>query len=527
MKRFFLINLFLCIVVLSGVAQRPWGHWDKWGEQPDGTFMNPVIPSDYSDLDCIRVGDDFYAMSSTMQYSPGMTILHSTDLVNWEIAGNAIPDITQIGPDLNWDKMNRYGTGVWAGSLRYHNGRFYVFFGTPDEGYFMTSAPKACGPWEPLTKLMGKSGWDDCTAIWDENGQGYFLGTNFGDNCKTYIFRMADDCRSIDFSSARLVNEGNHREANKLIRHGEYYYLVFSEHKSHLGRYVMAKRDKSLEGDFSEERQLLLPCRESNEPNQGGIIEGPDGKWYFFTHHGSGDWSGRIASLLPVEWTQDGWPMIGDRSKGEIGEMVWQMPMPKVEKKKLSIGRGGEFKKRTLEPWWQWNYQPREDKFSFKERKGWLRLYAFKPLKENTLLKAGNTLTQRTFRSEVNEVVVRMDIKNMTDGQRAGLAHYAYHSGAVGIVCEGNAKYVEFRENDNCQRKFKIDSRYVWFKTEWGLDGVATFAFSVDGENFIQCGRHHLSWGYYRGDRLGLYCFNDKTESGFVDVDYLRYRMEK
>ena len=94
MKRFFLINLFLCIVVLSGEAQRPWGHWDKWGEQPDGTFMNPVIPSDYSDLDCIRVGDDFYAMSSTMQYSPGMTILHSTDLVNWEIAGNAIPDIT-------------------------------------------------------------------------------------------------------------------------------------------------------------------------------------------------------------------------------------------------------------------------------------------------------------------------------------------------------------------------------------------------------------------------------------------------
>ena len=101
------------------------------------------------------------------------------------------------------------------------------------------------------------------------------------------------------------------------------------------------------------------------------------------------------------------------------------------------------------------------------------------------------------------------------------------NSGAVGIVCEGNAKYVEFRENDSCQRKFKIDSRYVWFKTEWGLDGVATFAFSVDGENFIQCGRHHLSWGYYRGDRLGLYCFNDKTESGFVDVDYLRYRMEK
>ena len=526
MRRIFCLSLLIVFSALSAMAQRTWGDWTKWGDQGDGTFLNPVIPSDYSDLDCIRVGDDYYAISSTMQYSPGMTVLHSTDLVNWEVIGNAVEDLRQISPALNWSEMDRYGRGVWAGSIRYHNNRFYIFFGTPDEGYFMTSAEDPAGRWEPLTQLMAESGWDDCTAIWDEKGQGYFLGTRFADNCKTYIFRMADDCRSIDRERARLVNEGNHREANKLIRHGDYYYLVFSEHQHHLGRYVLAKRDRSLEGDFKEERQLLLPCRESNEPNQGGIVEGPDGNWYFFTHHGTGDWSGRIASLLPVEWV-DGWPMIGDRSKGEIGSMVWQMAMPKVERKPLSIGRGGEFSGRELEPWWQWNYQPREEKFSLSERKGWMRLYAFRPLQKNTLLKAGNTLTQRTFRSAHSEVTTRLDISHMAEGQRAGLAHYAYHSGAVGVVCKGGKRYIEFRENDVCKSLKTVEGRYVWFRTEWGVDGVAKFAYSTDGKNFTDCGEHHLSWGYYRGDRIGIYCFNDLSDSGWVDVDYLRYNLER
>ena len=112
-----------------------WGEWQSWGEQTDGTYRNPVIPADYSDLDCIRVGDDYYAISSTMQFSPGMTILHSRDLVNWEIAGNAVGDLTQISPALGWQQMNRYGRGIWAGTLRHHEGRFYLFFGTPDEGF--------------------------------------------------------------------------------------------------------------------------------------------------------------------------------------------------------------------------------------------------------------------------------------------------------------------------------------------------------------------------------------------------------
>ena len=238
--------------------------------------------------------------------------------------------------------MNRYARGIWAGTLRYHNGRFYLFFGTPDEGYFMTSASRAEGPWEPLTTLLSESGWDDCTALWDEDGKAYFVGTCFADGYKTYLFDMASDGRSIDRKSARLLNSGNGREANKLLKVDGWYYLIFSEHKSELGRYVMAKRARKITGPYKEEKQLALPSREAMEPNQGGIVLGKDNRWYFFTHHGSGDWSGRIVSLLPVTWI-DNWPIIGEVLPEKIGTMKWNAPMPVIEQEKLCIQRSDDF----------------------------------------------------------------------------------------------------------------------------------------------------------------------------------------
>ena len=526
MKRLNIIVLSCALSAISTSAQVRWGEWDHWGQLTDSTYCNPVLPSDYSDLDCIRVGNDYYAISSTMQFSPGMTVLHSTDLVNWEVVGNAVPDLTQIGPELGWQRMDRYGRGVWAGSIRYHNNRFYVFFGTPEEGYFMTSAPEASGPWEPLTCLMADAGWDDCTAIWDDKGRGYFLGTCFRDNCKTYMFRMADDCKSIDLKSAKLINEGNHREANKLIRHGKYYYLIFSEHQHHLGRYVMAKRDTKLTGDFKEEVQLLLPCRESNEPNQGGIVEGPDGNWYFFTHHGSGDWSGRIASLLPVEWIE-GWPMIGDRSNGPIGSMVWQGAMPATDKKKLSIARSDDFDNTVLSPQWQWNYQPRTEMYSLTERPGWMRLYAFCPLEPNNLFKAGNTLTQRTWRTPSNCVTIKIDLTHMADGQHAGLCHFSAECSGLGIVQEEGVRYVEQHINGHYMKGERIVHPYIWLQTRWGLDGMATYYYSLDGDHYPPFGNsYRMVWGHYRGDRIGIYNFNNHSEKGLIDVDYLHYQLD-
>jgi hypothetical protein len=114
--------------------------YGTWGDQRDGTFINPVLPGDFSDLDAIHVGSDFYAITSTMQYSPGMAVLHSNDLVNWTIVGHVVRNLTDLDPKLNWDWMNRAGRGIWAGSIRYHDGKFWVYFGTPDQGIFMSSA---------------------------------------------------------------------------------------------------------------------------------------------------------------------------------------------------------------------------------------------------------------------------------------------------------------------------------------------------------------------------------------------------
>lgn len=511
--------------VACGVRSVEWGDWQQWGQQENGTYCNPVIPADYSDLDCIRVGDDYYAISSTMQFSPGMTILHSRDLVNWEIAGHGVNNLEQISPAMTWQQMDRYGRGIWAGTLRHHDGRFYLYFGTPDEGFFMTSAPQAEGPWEPLTPLLRERGWDDCSAFWDERGQAWFIGTHFADGYKTYLFRMAADGRSIDRSSARLVNEGNGRETNKLIYHDGWYYIVFSEHRDGIGRYVMAKRDRKMTGDFREERQLLLPCREANEPNQGGIVEGKDGKWYFLTHHGSGDWSGRIVSLLPVEWL-DGWPMIGDTSEGDPGKMVWTGEMPDSISP-LTLQRSDDFDASVLSTQWQWNYAPREEMFSLEDRPGWLRLKAFQPLVNDKLLKAGNTLTQRSFRSKKNEVTIKMDIRQMADGEHAGLCHFAAHSGCVGVVREAGRTLLELRVDDRSQYGPELTCGYLWLRSTWGLDGQSHFSYSIDGDRFEPFGDYQLSWGFYRGDRIGIYNYNNVSESGLVDIDFLHYRMER
>lgn len=175
----------------------------KWGDQSNGTFQNPVLPSDFSDLDAIRVGDDFYAISSTMQFSPGMAVLHSKDLVNWEVISHVVKDLTQISPKLNWDKMDSYGKGIWAGSIRFYKGKYWVYFGTPDDGFFMSSASNPEGPWEPLHQVWKVSGWDDCCSFCDDDGQIYFIATNFEPdpiNHKKYnihLFKMTPDGKAL------------------------------------------------------------------------------------------------------------------------------------------------------------------------------------------------------------------------------------------------------------------------------------------------------------------------------------------
>lgn len=507
----------------ADAGPKPWGDWPNWGDQGDGTYRNPVLPADYSDIDCIRVGSDYYAISSTFQYSPGVVILQSKDLVNWRIIGHVVDDVTQISPELNWNRMNRYGRGIWAGAIRYHDGRFWVYFGTPDEGYFMSTATNAAGPWQSLHCVLREARWDDCCPFWDDDGQGYLVGTCFKDGYKTWLFKLTPDGRDLVGGWRVLLDQGSGREANKLYKINGYYYHLFSEYKPGVGRYVMMQRAKNITGPYTETRQLSHAQMEAHEPNQGGLVQTEQGNWYFFTHHGAGDWEGRCASLLPVTWV-NGWPIIGKVGKDGIGSMVWSGRMPVANTPIVVPQTDDNFNGPKLGVQWEWNYQPRADKWSLTERPGFLRLHAFKPLQRDNLKKAGDTLTQRSFRTSTNIVTLALDLSGMTNGQIAGLCHYSKDYSTIAAHCQDGIITLESARNQTITNGPVLRTHKLWLRSTWGLDGESHYAYSTNGTDFIAFGEpYQLGWGDYRGDRIGIFTYNNDADTGYVDCDSFTY----
>jgi beta-xylosidase/alpha-L-fucosidase len=506
-----------------------WGNWQSWGDQGDSTYRNPVLPADYSDIDCIRVGSDYYAISSTFQYSPGMVVLQAKDLVNWRIAGHAVPDVTQISPKLNWDRMDRFGAGIWAGAIRHHAGKFWVYFGTPDEGYFMTTATNIAGPWSPLTHVLKARGWDDCCPFWDDDGQGYLIGSQFdkdpvnGKKYNIHLWKLSADGKSLVTESDKILYQSNGSEANKLYKWNGTYYHYFSEVRAE-GRVPMMGRATNIAGPYEYRQIGHVKKGVDYEPNQGGIVLSESGDWWFFTHHGSGDWSGRIASLLPVTWT-NGWPIIGEPGADGIGNMVWSAAKPVKGTKRLTPQTDDEFSAATLAPQWEWHYQPRAEKWSLTERPGFLRLHAFKGLHGDNLLKVGNVLTQRPLRTSTNVVTVKLDVDGMADGQSAGLFHFttAGYAG-VGVTQTNSVRQLIYRSGLNVERGAEVKGSSVWLRSVWGLDGVCRFSRSLDGKNFELVGEpYQMKWASYRGDRIGLFNYNSAADAGYVDVDWFHY----
>ena len=507
--------------------KRTWGNWKTWGDSGYGTFNNPILPADYSDIDCIRVGSSYFAVSSTFQYSPGFIILQSKDLVNWVILSHAVNDLTQISPEMNWDKMNRYGRGIWAGAIACHHHKFYIYFGTPDEGYFMTTAKDPGGPWSPLHPVLSEKGWDDCCPFWDSDGQGYLIGTHFSDHYKIHLFKMTPDGKGLIKNSDKVIHQSKGSEANKLYKINGWYYHLFSE-VTKGGRTLMMERSKKITGPYSNARQLSYPQQQFNEPNQGGLIMTEKNDWYFLTHHGTGDWSGRAMSLLPVTWI-DGWPIIGKPDRDKIGQMVWSGKMPVKGNKSCAMQTSDEFNTPVLQQQWEWNYQPRADKWSLTERKGWLRLYAFKPIKANDLLKAGNTLTQRSLRTSSNEIVIKFDLTGMTKGEHAGLSHFGSPVySTVGVVYDGNRKQLETFTGKEIRKGPPLYGDVLWLKSTWGLAGKSQYYYSTDGLHFIPIGNvYQMLWEAYRGDRIAIYNFNNKANDGHIDIDFFHYSYSK
>ena len=503
-----------------------------WGDQLDGTYVNPILPGDFSDIDAIRVGQNFYMFSSTMQYSPGVVILHSKDLVNWKIIGHVVKDLTVIDPELGWNKMGRAGRGVWAGGLRYHEGKFWVYFGTPDQGIYVSTATNPAGPWTPVHLVLAEAGWDDPCPFWDDDGQGYLVATHFlaeGNQQLKYnihLFKMTSDGTQLVAASDEIIHQSRGSEANKLYKINGLYYHYYSE-VAREGRVIMMERSHNLRGPWESRQLIHVNAAVDKEPNQGGLIQLASGSWYFLSHQGHGDWEGRAGVLLPVTW-RDGWPLIGHVGRDGIGNMVWRGKKPIAGFPRTKLAAIDDFNSPLLKPEWEWNYQPDDAKWSLADRPGFLRLHAFPPTRPGDFKTVGNIITQRSFRTRQNEFTVKLDLAGMADGQEAGIAHFAKTYATLSVVQDGTVRRLNFNSDGARVSGPIIKANVIWLRSEWDFDGASQFSFSVDGRSFESFAQpYQLTWGNYRGDRIGIFSTNSSGVSGYLDVDSVKYHIQR
>ena len=499
----------------------------KWGDQGNGTYSNPILPGDFQNTDVIRVGDTYHYIGATKEMSPGMMMMSSKDMVNWKYIGHAVADITQISSNYNYDKMQGASRGIWAGAIRYHNKKFFVYFTDPDHGLFMTTAKKAEGPWEPLTQVMKAPGWDDPCPLWDDDGQAYLVMTHFADNYKIHLFKMSQDGKTLDMKSDSVIHQSKGSEANKLYKINDWYYHFYSEVTS-TGRMPFMTRSRNIYGPYETRRQLINPAEA--EPNQGGMLQTKKGDWYFVTHHGKAYWCGREVSLLPITWT-DGWPVWGTPDKNGIGTMLWSSNKPIAGAKVKPLQTSDEFSSNTLSRQWEWYFHPRNDKWSLKERKGYLRLYACKPLQAGAINKTANVLTQRPLRVSQNTATVEMDISNMKDGQVTGLTLFGKTTAVVGVRQVETTRFFYFSENGKMitNDELPIEGKTIWLRATWDVAGLAHFFYSIDGKDFSAIGTPYqiTNFGNFLGAKLSIFTANDKEEEdttiGFLDVNWFHY----
>ena len=501
----------------------------KWGDQGNATFVNPILPGDFSDLDAIRVGDDFYAISSTMQYSPGMAVLHSSDLVNWQIVGHVVSDLTALDPELGWSRMNRDGRGIWAGSIRYHDGHFWVYFGTPDGGIYMARASHPEGTWSSPKLVIAARGWDDPCPFWDDDGKGYLVTTRTdadedGQKYRIHLFSMNAGNDGIVEGTDRVIHQSRGSEANKLYKIGGVYFHYFSEVKPE-GRVAMMERSNHLQGPWEVRQLNHVHGLVDKEPNQGGLIQLKDGSWWFLTHQGRGDWEGRAGALLPITWL-DGWPIIGRPGPDRIGEMVWGGSKPIRKKSTSGLFASDSLRERSLSPEWEWRYQPKPDAWSLTGRG--LRLQALIPISSKPgFAGVRDVVTQRAARSSKAEVTVKVSLSGLADGQEAGLAHFAKTSCRLAIVQNEGVRTLKRIDQPGSIVVPVLTAKSLWLRSAWGVEGVARFSYSFDGLVFTEIGDScQLTWGSYRGDRIGLYTLNSNSERGYADFSDFRYVIE-
>ena len=369
MKHFLTMAAAAVVALSSANAQIP---SEVWNPDKGSHYINPVINADYSDPDVCRVGDDFYMTSSSFACFPGLQILHSTDLVNWELIGAALTDYpgadwsdSDLPGSEQWRTVPQHGNGVWAPAIRHHNGEFYIYCGDPDRGIFMVKTTDPRGKWDEPVWVVKAKGYIDPCPLWDDDGKAYLshgcAGSRAGLKSVLFVAPMSEDGTRLTGPS-RIIYDGHETqptiEGTKFYKKDGFYY-IFSPAGGVPTGWQTVLRSESPWGPYEEKVVMAEGDSGVNGPHQGAWIETPAGE-HWFMHFQDKDAYGRVVHLQPMRWTEEGWPVIGEDKDGDgVGEPVMRWKKPDLKSSGVfQPAESDEFTGRELGLQWQWNGIP-------------------------------------------------------------------------------------------------------------------------------------------------------------------------
>lgn len=536
---------FSVIVAFVGVFNISAQSWTA--DNGNGTFTNPIFYDEVSDPDIIRVGEYFYLASTSMHSMPGLSVMRSSDLVNWKLLSYAF-DRLDLGPEFRLeDGKEAYGQGIWAPCIRYHDGTFYIFTNINNYGMQVFSAKDPAGPWKH-SQLGGHI--YDLSVLFDDDGKIYAV---HGYDEVKLIEIKPDLSGYVDGSERVIISKGNAMGEGHHFYKINGKYFIISANYSPIGRKQCARADKvdgpyettviSTKETFGTQRGwwvnnvglgtkvpepgfrfnvsgALEDTYNAVPIHQGGVVDLHNGEWWGFSmmDHRS---IGRTTCISPVTWV-DGWPFFG--IEGNLGRTprTWYKPNVKtaVEPHAPFI-RSDDFSGPALNSVWQWNHEPHNKKWSLDKKKGVLRLNA---LPADHFLWAKNMLTQRGIGPE-SYATVTLDAAKLKTGDVAGLGLLNMPYAWIGIVKEGNAiilrHYNQYTDETIDQ---PLNAAKVYLRAFGNFDtDMAQLSYSIDGQDFTNVGDTILmpyQLKTFQGTRYALFAYNaNGKEGGYAEFD--------
>lgn len=532
--KLFIISL---IYVLSSSAQdKPVS--EVWAsDNGNGTYTNPILYSDFSDPDVVRVGDDYYMTASSFNASPSLPILHSKDLVNWELVNYALPK--QVPLEV-FDKP-QHGKGVWAPCIRYHNEEFYIYYPDPDFGIYMIKTKNPKSVWSEPVLVKGGKGLIDPTPLWDDDGKVYlayaFAGSRAGIKSLLVIATMNENGTKTNDDEV-LIIDGHKNESTiegpKFYKRNGYYYIFAPAGGVSTGWQTIL-RSKTVYGPYEKKKVLHQGNTAINGPHQGAWVTTQTGENWFF-HFQDKDAYGRIVHLQPMTWEND-WPLIGiDQNNDSIGEPVLTYKKPNIGKTYpiVTPPDSDEFNEPKLGLQWQWQANP-EVYYGFPTSMGHFTMYCRpKPEDAVNLHSISNLLLQK-FPAEKFTATTKMSFNSRHDNEEVGFLimglDYSYirlkkEEGNLylsQVICADSDKNKAETESD----KIKIDTYTVFLQVKVSKGGICEFFYSLDNKKFKSIGKTFKAReGRWIGSKIGFLALREGiiNDSGSLDIDWIRFK---